>query len=191
MQRINVVGVSGSGKSTFAKQLAYTLNFPYIEMDALYWRPHWQEASTQEFLQQITSALKRDRWVLDGNYHSKTVAHKWQRADTVIWLNYGFCRTLWQVCWRCVQRAWTKQELWPGTGNKESFYRSFFTRDSVIWWMLTNYHHNQTRYEQAIHSPQFTHLHFYRLTNPKQSQEFLLSLSRQQSSIANDQFQCP
>lgn len=35
--KINVVGTSGSGKSTFSRRLAAQLAIPYIEMDALFW----------------------------------------------------------------------------------------------------------------------------------------------------------
>ena len=189
MQRINVVGVSGSGKSTFAKQLATELNIPLVEMDLLFWLPNWQEPEIPYFVDKVQQAVAAEAWVLDGNYHSKTVALKWQRADTVIWLNYSFMRTLWQVTTRCIKRAWSNKELWVGTGNKESIYRSFFTRDSVIWWMITNYHSNQRRYSEAMNSPQFAHLQFYRFTHPRQSRKFLLSLRQQQnlnSAIENN-----
>ena len=43
MKRINVVGTSGSGKSTFSQVLANKLNYPYLEMDAMFWKPNWQE----------------------------------------------------------------------------------------------------------------------------------------------------
>ncbi|HDY8086621.1 TPA: (d)CMP kinase, partial [Vibrio vulnificus] len=35
MKRINVIGTSGSGKSTFSRQLASKLKYPYLEMDAI------------------------------------------------------------------------------------------------------------------------------------------------------------
>ncbi|MDW1988695.1 AAA family ATPase, partial [Vibrio sp. 811] len=37
MKRINVIGSSGSGKSTFAKALAQKLDVTHIEMDKLFW----------------------------------------------------------------------------------------------------------------------------------------------------------
>lgn len=55
--KINVVGTSGSGKSTVARQLAQKLAVPYIEMDKLYWRPNWQGASDDEFLHLVEQAL--------------------------------------------------------------------------------------------------------------------------------------
>lgn len=68
--KINVVGTSGSGKSTLAHQLAQKLAVPYIEMDKLHWRPDWQNASDDEFLQLVkqTLASAPAGWVLDGIY---------------------------------------------------------------------------------------------------------------------------
>jgi adenylate kinase family enzyme len=47
--KVNVIGTSGSGKSTFLKALACALNIPYVEMDRLHWKPNWTESSDDEF----------------------------------------------------------------------------------------------------------------------------------------------
>ena len=41
--RTSVVGSSGSGKSTVARRLADILGVPYVELDAIHWRPGWVE----------------------------------------------------------------------------------------------------------------------------------------------------
>ncbi|MEX0941049.1 MAG: AAA family ATPase [Pseudomonadales bacterium] len=84
MKRINVVGVSGSGKSTFSRALAEAMGIPYIEMDDLFWQPDWQQPDDETFYATLRSALEPDVWVLDGNY-ARTMPIKWERADTVIW----------------------------------------------------------------------------------------------------------
>ncbi len=74
--RFNVVGSSGSGKSTLARAIAQALQLPYVELDALFWKPDWQESSDDEFLPKLAQALAGDEWVLDGNY-SRTTSIKW------------------------------------------------------------------------------------------------------------------
>jgi len=69
MKKINVVGTSGSGKSTFSRTLATRLGYPYLEMDAMFWKPNWQESTDEEFFAKLNSALSQERWVLDGNYN--------------------------------------------------------------------------------------------------------------------------
>ena len=66
--RINVVGTSGSGKSTFAKSIAKKFNAPYVQLDELHWKPNWEESSDEEFFPKLEKALLSDMWILDGNY---------------------------------------------------------------------------------------------------------------------------
>lgn len=147
MMKINVVGTSGSGKSTLARQLAERLDVPYIEMDRLYWRPEWQGTPDDAFLARLEQTLAEagGGWVLDGNY-SRTQAIKWREVDYILWLDYGFCRTLWQAVRRACRRAASKRELWPGTGNRESFRRSFFSRESIVLWTIRTYSKNRRKY---------------------------------------------
>jgi len=53
MRRINVVGASGSGKSTFARALAKRLMIPVIEMDALFWSQNWTPVAESEFITKL------------------------------------------------------------------------------------------------------------------------------------------
>jgi adenylate kinase family enzyme len=111
--RINVVGSSGSGKTTVARQLSQALDLPHIELDALFWMADWTPRSEVEFLADITSALRAPGWVLDGNY-SRTTPLKWAHVDTVIWLDLPFWQILWQSLARTLKRSLTGKQLWGG-----------------------------------------------------------------------------
>ena len=91
LKRINIIGASGSGKSTFGKNLAGVLSIDYIEMDALFWGKNWSVPSDEVFFPKVKSALDKDAWVLDGNYN-RTTPIKWEKVDTVIWLDFSFTR---------------------------------------------------------------------------------------------------
>ena len=87
--RINVVGTSGSGKSTFSKLLSEKLNVPYIQMDDLFWKPNWIESADDEFFKKLEEVLSADEWVLDGNY-SRTQPIKWKQVQMVVYLDLPF-----------------------------------------------------------------------------------------------------
>ena len=149
--RINVIGTSASGKSTFSRKLAQVLDVPYIEMDRLFWKPAWEKPTDEEFFANLQTALEQEHWVLDGNY-SRTTPLKWPRTEAVIWLDYSFARTLYQAISRAIKRSISQEELWPGTGNIESFGR-LFGRDSIVLWSIQSYHRNRRRYPLFFSQP--------------------------------------
>ena len=68
-QRINVVGTSSSGKTTFSKSLSAILGIDHIEMDQIFWGPNWYWPNDEEFFANLKENLKKkDAWILDGNY---------------------------------------------------------------------------------------------------------------------------
>ncbi len=174
--RINVVGTSGSGKSTFGRKLAAALAVPYIEMDALFWKPNWQETSNAEFFPKLEHALTAEAWVLDGNY-TRTLSLKWRRTQMVIWLDFPLPMIFWRAVTRAVGYALSKKELWKNTGNTESFRKIFFSRDSILLWTLTSFARVRRRYERYPADPAFAHITFVRMRSPRQATEFLRRIS--------------
>jgi adenylate kinase family enzyme len=87
-RRIAVVGVSGNGKTTFARRLAVKLDLPYTELDALHHLPGWVEASEVDFRREVEAVMNRSEgWVLDGSYMGKLGDLILRRADTIVWLD--------------------------------------------------------------------------------------------------------
>ena len=175
-ERIHVVGTSGSGKSTLAKQLARRLGYSLIELDALHWLADWREEEPQKFREKLSEKISQPNWILDGNYYSKSSDIQWAEqggATTVVWCDYSFPKTFVRALKRAFVRAWTKQELWPGTGNRETFRKSFFSHDSVVLWTMISYRHNKRLYSEIIEQNRFPHIHFVRLRNSEQTSSFL------------------
>ena len=116
--------------------------------------------------------------MLDGNYNRSRPV-KWRNVDLVVWVDYGFARTLRQAICRAISRASSGQELWPGTGNRESFRRAFLSRDSIIWWTLKTWKNNRQRYQSDMTDPAYRHIRFVRLRHPRQTEDFIRQLQRQ------------
>lgn len=179
MQRINVVGTSGSGKSTFGRRLATQLDLPYMEMDRLYWGPDWSEPDDASFLSRVQSETEQSRWVLDGNY-SRTTRIKWRNVQMVVWLDLSLARTLFRVTSRSVKRSLSQREIWPGTGNRETLSKTFLSRDSIVLWSLKCYHRNRRQYAKLIGGIEFAHVEFVRLRNVGAIDGFLQRANRRQ-----------
>ena len=168
--RINVLGTSGSGKSTFSKKLADKLNVPYVQLDELFWKPNWTESSDEEFSPKIEDALSPDEWVLDGNYRRSTPV-KWKRVQMVVYLDLPFHTVLFRVIKRSLIRSFKNEELWAG--NRETFWKTFFTRDSIILWTLKMFHKNRKDYPKLFEKPEYSHIKFIRLRSTKEVDDFL------------------
>jgi len=59
--RINVVGSTGSGKTTVARLLAEQLGLDHIKIDALFWKPNWEETPDEAFLPAVEEGARGDR----------------------------------------------------------------------------------------------------------------------------------
>ncbi len=172
MNKIIVVGVTGSGKSTVSKKLSQKLGLPYIQLDFLFWKPDWEQSQDEEFFEKIQKALdQKSGWVIDGNY-GRTNHLTWKEADTVVWIDLPFWLVFYQSLSRTLMRALTMKELWEGTGNRESFFR-MFSKDSILLWLFKTYSSTNARYEARMSDPAYQHLRFYRLRSRREVNRFL------------------
>lgn len=178
MRRVNIVGTSASGKSTFARQLAKKLNFSYIELDDLLWMDNWQETPDPEFFQKLQHAIdqaeqhpQRQGYILDGNY-TRTSHLTWHQIDTVIWLDLLFHLNLYQSIKRALYRAVSKKPMWQNSNNTESFGR-ILSRESIILWMIKTHKKNRNKYQDRMNNPEYAHIQFIHLSSRKAIQQFL------------------
>src|SRR6266545_3515470 len=97
MRRVTVAGISGSGKSTFARGLAERLGVPYLELDELHHGPNWTEATADELRARVETAIAAapEGWVIDGNYRNKLGDFVLAQADTFVWLELPLRVSMW------------------------------------------------------------------------------------------------
>lgn len=170
LRRVAVIGTSCSGKTTFAAALAARRQAEHIELDALHWRPNWVEAPLAAFRADVAAAVAAEHWVCDGNY-SKVRDLVWGRATMVIWLNYPFPIVAWRALYRTMRRALLREELF--SGNRESLKMAFFSRDSILLWVVTTHRRRLEEYPQLFERPEFAHLPIVELARPAQATRFL------------------
>ena len=133
-RRINVKGTSGSGKTTFSKELARRLELPYVELDALHHGPNWSEATAEEFRARVREAMTPGGWVIDGNYETKLGDTVLSQAETIVWLDLPLGLKLRRMWKRTSRRIRDDVELW--SGNRESWRNALWGWNSLFWWSV-------------------------------------------------------
>ena len=82
MQKAIIIGCPGSGKTTFAEKLNKATGLPLFYLDAIWHKPDRTHISREEYDDRLAEILKRDAWIIDGNY-SRTIGVRLQNCDTV------------------------------------------------------------------------------------------------------------
>ena len=174
-QRIIIIGTTGAGKSTLAGQLSQILDIPHIELDGLFWKPDWEESTTEEFRQKVEDTLKEvgDKWVSDGNGR-RVRDIVWNAGDTLIWLDYPLYVTLPRLFFRTVGRVVNKTELW--NGNRETFSSQFFSQNSLFVWAFKNHNRLKKIYTAIIEEKQFPNLQVLHFKHPRELESWLKQL---------------
>ena len=121
MKRIVIIGISGSGKSTFANKLGKKLNRSIVHLDKEYWTSDWKKRySSEEWQIFVKELIKQDEWIIDGNYTS-TMSIRLNRADTIILFDFPK--------WRCLLRVYLRV-------FKQPFDKSEGTKERISWELI-------------------------------------------------------
>jgi adenylate kinase family enzyme len=168
------MGATCSGKSTLARQLAERLGLEYVELDALYWGPYWQQPEADEFRRRVEPFLRGETWVVDGNYSSKLGDLVLRRADTLVWLDPSLGRVLWRVARRTIRRIIGREELW--SGNRETWRNALLSRDSLFLWALRTHGRFRRHLPRRLASDQYAHVRLVRFRSPREVRRWLANL---------------
>jgi len=168
-KKICVIGSTGSGKTTLARTIANTIGSSYIELDALYHLPGWQDASREEFHAMAMERMSAERWVVDGNYMNMLWDHL-AHSDLIIWLDYPFRIVLRRMLWRTFKRLLTKEELW--NGNRET-WKMTFSRESIILFLFQTYWKRRRDFPRYLSRYEAQLLRF---RHPRETREWLKGL---------------
>ncbi len=175
LRRIVIIGSSCSGKTTLAKQIADELGTQHIELDAIHWMPNWVERPPDEMRKLTAAAVAQDRWVVDGNYRVvRDIV--WERATTVIWLDYSFPVVFYRALRRTLARSIRGQELF--SGNRESLGKAFLSKDSILLWVITTFHRRRRQFRQIIRNDEFPSLKFVHLRRQRETDRFVGYIQR-------------
>jgi len=98
VDRIAILGNSGTGKSRLARILGERLGLPVVHLDRHFWQPGCKEPPRQKWIETHRRLIEDEKWILDGNYGS-SMEERLEAADTAILLEASRSVSLLRV-WR-------------------------------------------------------------------------------------------
>ncbi len=129
-RRFAIIGLPGSGKSTFATKLGEILHIPVHHLDRHMFEPGGKKRDKQEFIAIQKEMLEEPAWIVEGCSFS-TFEMRFAKADTLIY--FHFSRIL--CYWRIFRRIFN--------------YKKEFGGLRIINWELLKYIWNFDRYKRT------------------------------------------
>jgi adenylate kinase family enzyme len=180
-RRVLVIGMAGSGKSTFSRALSAKTGLPVITLDLEYWKPGWTMPSEDEWRAKQHRLFAGEAWIADGNYYD-TLDLQLERADTVVVL-----ATPW---WICAWRAFGRGLRSPGVEMPEGCEDSAIRRLRDEWGLVVAVcRHRRSEPEQAraIIAKYGPHAAVHVLRSKREAKEFLDGLGDEQPAARSAQ----
>ncbi|GAC1435737.1 MAG: hypothetical protein PVS3B3_34770 [Ktedonobacteraceae bacterium] len=135
MQRIHIIGGTGSGKTTLARKLGTHLDIPFYDLDEVGYEGGF---GTKRPLDVRLADLKRiavqPAWVTEGGF-ILWIDQLLQTADTIVWLDLPWRIRRWRVIARHIKADLARNNRHDGYLNLYRFYT-----------MSRNYEHDPTIY---------------------------------------------
>lgn len=88
MDRVCIIGGSGTGKTTLSNNLKKELNLPVYHIDGIHHTENWGVRDKDERDRIILDIVEKPKWIIDGTYRS-TLLKRLERADYIIYLDYS------------------------------------------------------------------------------------------------------
>ncbi len=88
MERIVIIGNSGSGKSYLARRLSDYFGYPLVHLDALFWEPGGfnRKRPKDVVYAEIATLAQRKNWIVEGVF-GELAEMFMVNADQLIWLD--------------------------------------------------------------------------------------------------------
>ncbi|MFP4187018.1 MAG: topology modulation protein [Acholeplasmataceae bacterium] len=128
--KIQIVGYSASGKSTFAKKLHEHYGFPLLHIDRVFFAPNWKKRDRAVVEQEVREFMEQDDWIIDGLYRYIAV-ERFRICDQLFIFDFNRFKCLFSAIARRIKYR-KKQRDSIAEGCKERLTLSF-----LMWILFT------------------------------------------------------
>ena len=149
-KEVTAVDGRGFAVTPFGHQSALSerLGAPFVELDALHWRPGWVEATAEELRELVEPLVAGETWVVDGAYRRKIGDLVLASADLVVWLDLPVWVWFPRLLRRTLRRAIRREEFL--NGNRETLRGALWSRDSLLLYALRSRASVRRRYPTEL-----------------------------------------
>lgn len=156
-----VLGLSGAGKSTWARTLADRHQVPVLHLDRVHWLPGWDERTLEDERALVRDFMdSHDAWVIEGGYSNVEFERRLDEADQIYILLAPRLVRLWRVgrrwlrfhgtarpdmaegCPEKIDGEFVEWILWKGTSPKKL---------AALWAVQKRYPHKTKIYKWWRH----------------------------------------
>jgi hypothetical protein len=170
-KRMLILGRTGSGKTTLARDIAAALQVPHVELDSLYFGPNFSTVPEPVLRERVATAIEPDRWVSDGNKRAVRDL-VWPRADTIIWLDFPAAVTLWRLGRRSLRRTASLRTEAAKTGTTRHLPRQLVAGAKAVLTALRSHTGQRREFPPLFAASENQHLAVVRLRSPRATQRW-------------------
>ncbi len=120
INKISIIGGSGTGKTTLSESLSKDVNIPVYHIDGIHHLKNWKVRDSNERDKIILDLIKKEKWIIDGTYHS-TLQARLEKSDLIIYLDYSTLAQVKGALGRFIKNHGKEKPEIPGCNEQMTF----------------------------------------------------------------------
>lgn len=139
--KISILGYSCSGKSTFSKIIGKKLCIKVYHLDSYYWKEPWKKNESFD----IALFIKKDNWIIEGNYLNYCLEERLNASDYIIYIDCSLLIRLYRMIKRHISFVINSNDKNP-ISNKINLkfmvitiYKSIFIQPKLTKYLKNTY----------------------------------------------------